>query len=147
MKIYPGAFVRIVGFSKNLLNPRVGEEKAKDLLRIYKTSVVLYNLSKILMLYNSGKNRILYNYRKILILYNPKKGVLSLKFQNNKNSLSSEYFIYFEYIRRKYPWIPTDIIENIIKEEILDKEVKLYLFVLVSIFPDVNIEGKHKPEN
>ena len=98
MKIYPGAFVRIAGFSKNLLNPGVGEEKAKDLLRIYKTSVILYNLSKILILRNSRKNRILYNYRKILILYNPKKGVLSPKFRNNKNSLSSEYFIYFKYV-------------------------------------------------
>ena len=103
LKIYPGAFIRIVGFSKNLLNPGVGEEKAKDLLRTCKTSVVLYNLSKILMLYNSRKNYILYNYRKILILYNRKKGVLSLKFRNNKNSLSSKYFIYFKYIRRKYP--------------------------------------------
>ena len=90
--------MRIVGFSKNSLNPRVREEKAKDLLRTCKTSVVLYNLSKILMSRNSGKNRILYNYRKILILYNPKKGVLSLKFRNNKNSLSNEYFIYFKYV-------------------------------------------------
>ena len=103
MKIYPGAFIRIVGFSKNLLNPRVGEEKAKDLLRTYKISVILYNFSKILISRNSRKNRILYNYRKILMLYNPKKGVLSLKFRNNKDSLSSEYFIYFKYIRRKYP--------------------------------------------
>ena len=98
LKIYPGAFIKTVGFSKNLSNPRVREEKAKDLLRICKTSVVLYILSKILMLYNSRKNYILYNYRKILILYNPKKGVLSLKFRNNNNSLSSEYFIYFKYI-------------------------------------------------
>ena len=99
------------------------------------------------MLYNSRKNYILYNYRKILILYNPKKGVLSLKFRNNKNSLSSEYFIYFKYIQRKYPQIPIDIIENIIKEEISNKEVKLYLSVLISIFPNVNIKGKRKPED
>ena len=115
-------------------------------MRIYKTFVILYNLSKILISRNSKKNCILYNYRKILILYNPKKGVLSLKFRNNKNSLSSEYSIYFEYIRRKYPWIPTDIIENIIEEEILDKEVKLYLFILTSIFPNVNIKGMLRGE-
>ena len=81
------------------------------------------------------------------MLYNPKKGILSPKFRNNKNSLSSKYFIYFKYIRRKYPWIPINIVENIIEKEILDKEVKLYLFVFVSIFPDVNIEGKRKPED
>ena len=34
---------------------------------------------------------------------NGKKGVLSLKFRNNKDSPSSEYSIYFEYVRRKYP--------------------------------------------
>ena len=90
--------MRIVGFSKNLSNPGIGEEKAKDLLRTYKISVILYNLSKILMSRDSGKNCILYNYRKILMLYNPKKGVLSLKFRNNENSLSSKYSIYFKYI-------------------------------------------------
>ena len=116
-------------------------------MRTYKISVVLYNLSKILISRNSRKNYILYNYRKILILYNPKKGVLSLKFRNNKNSLSSKYFIYFEYVRRKYPWIPIDAIENTIEEEISDKKVKLYLSVLISIFPDVNIKGKHKLED
>ena len=81
------------------------------------------------------------------MLCNPKKGVLSPKFRNNKNNLSSKYSIYFKYVQRKYPWIPTNIIENIIEEEISDKEVKLYLSVLVSIFPDVNIEGKYKPED
>ena len=96
---------------------------------------------------NSRKNRILYNYRKILILYNPKKGVLSLKFRNNKNSLSSKYSIYFKYVRRKYPWIPINIVENTIKEEISDKEVELYLFIFVSMFPDVNIKGKRKLED
>ena len=40
-----------------------------------------------------------------------------------------------------------DTVENIIEEEISDKEVKLYLFILVSIFLDVNIKGKHEPED
>ena len=80
MKIYPEAFVRIVGFSENLLNPKVGEERAKELLRTYKTSVISHNFSKILMLYNSRGNQILYNIRKILILYNLKEGISSPKF-------------------------------------------------------------------
>ena len=78
------------------------------------------------------------------MLYNLKEGILSPKFRDSKNSLSNKRSIYFKYIRRKYPQIPTDIIENIIKEEISDKEVKLYLSILISIFLNANIKGKRK---
>ena len=81
------------------------------------------------------------------MLYNLKKGISSPKFRDSENSLSSERSIYFKYIRRKYPQIPTDIVENIIEEEISDKEVKLYLSILVSIFLDVNIKGKRELED
>ena len=96
------------------------------------------------MLYNSRENQMLYNIRKILILYNLKEGILSPKLRDSKNSPSSERSIYFKYIRRKYPQIPTDIVENIIEEEISDKEVKLYLSIPINIFLNANIKGKYK---
>ena len=81
------------------------------------------------------------------MLYNLKEGISSPKFRDSKNSPSSERSIYFKYIRRKYPQIPTDIVENIIEEEISDKEVKLYLSILISIFLDIDIKGKRKLED
>ena len=76
------------------------------------------------------------------MLYDLKEGISSPKFRDSKNSPSGIRFIYFKYIRRKYPWIPTDTVENIIEEEITDKEIKLYLFILTSMFLDVNIKEK-----